>query len=384
MTRLTHQAGCGASREQVVGVLGALASLSMAALPQSAEAAVPKDPVRSDAPVFAQPVVQAENLAESLAAALGVETQAKPDHLVQWAQCSISCSPGYETLTDAGARGQQQIITNRILTNVLLGANEQINCGNCFSVFGSVGSATAGAHGRYNLTPQLSILGGIAISRYEGKSFRADALPTLALALRYDLADFGWSRPYVDVGVTSSPSQRFRFSREFSTIGGNDVGIGRTNGHAVAAFAKVGWVFRATQRDEIAVFGEVWRSWQRVESFTETTFASGPNFIRSTNDQMAIAKIGAQWTHLWGSSIETHFNGGVARTFGSSVGMLGALTDIGVPAAPLKERTYFEYGARIGYRVTPKLVLDVFANGALIGGPIGNQVHVGSAVRYHF
>lgn len=373
-----------------------MATLGLAALPQSAGAAVPARGVAADDAPLAQPSRQVEHFADHLAkdladrhagslTALGVDAQAKPDHLVQWAQCSSSyCGPSYATLTDAGATGQQQMITNRVLANVLLGGNEQINCNNCFSMFGSVGSATAGAHGRYNLTPQLSLLGGIAISRYDGKTFRADALPTLAVALRYDLADWGWSRPYVDVGLTTSPSQRFRFRRDFATLGGTDTALGRTRGQAAAAFAKLGWVFRATQRDEIAVFGELWRSWQRVDSFTEETFSGSSNFIRATSDQMSIAKVGAQWTHLWGSSIETHLNGGVARTFGSSVGMLGALTELGNPAAPLKERTYFEYGARIGYRVTPKLVLDVFANGAAIGGPIGNQVHVGSAIRYHF
>src|SRR5689334_3375137 len=53
-----------------------------------------------------------------------------------------------------------QMITNQVLGSVLLGVNEQVNCSNCVSAFGSVGSFTAGVHGRKELTNNLSLLGG--------------------------------------------------------------------------------------------------------------------------------------------------------------------------------------------------------------------------------
>jgi len=55
-----------------------------------------------------------------------------------------------------------QMITNQVLGNVLLGINEQINCSDCISAFGSAGSFSAGVHGRKELTPNLSLLAGIA------------------------------------------------------------------------------------------------------------------------------------------------------------------------------------------------------------------------------
>ena len=48
-----------------------------------------------------------------------------------------------------------QMITNRVLGSVLLGVNEQINCSDCISAFGSAGSFSAGVHGRKELTPNL-------------------------------------------------------------------------------------------------------------------------------------------------------------------------------------------------------------------------------------
>src|SRR5689334_8556708 len=59
-----------------------------------------------------------------------------------------------------------QFVTNRILSSVLLGVNEQVNCSDCVSGFGSAGSFSVGAHGRKAISDNLSILGGIAYSEY--------------------------------------------------------------------------------------------------------------------------------------------------------------------------------------------------------------------------
>ena len=326
----------------------------------------------------------AQDLTTQLAANLGVET-AKPDHAVSWqvALCSTCSSYASDTTSAPGASRQSQAITNRILSQVLLGANEQINCNNCFSVFGSAGSYSGGVHGRYNLTGQLSIRGGLAFSQYHGTGYRVTSAPIFAVALRYDLADWGWARPFFDVGVTATPSQHSRYSRSYLVNGVPAFGIGKANGSSYAGFIKGGWVFRASPRDEIALYGELWRSIQRTDSYTETP-APPFGLLPATTDRQNIGKVGAQWTHLWGSTIETHANIGVARTFNSNVGLLPVLAGLGSPATPLRERTYFEYGLRVGYRFTPKLTLDVFANGAAGGGTGLAQVHVGTALRYSY
>ena len=47
------------------------------------------------------------------------------------------------------------MITNQVLGTVLLGVNEQINCTDCISAFGSAGSFSAGVHGRKD-SPAIS------------------------------------------------------------------------------------------------------------------------------------------------------------------------------------------------------------------------------------
>src|SRR6185436_2192474 len=70
------------------------------------------------------------------------------------------------SINDLGGQRFNQMITNRVLGNVLLGVNEQVNCNDCISAFGSAGSFSAGIHGRKNLTPNLSLLAGIAYAQY--------------------------------------------------------------------------------------------------------------------------------------------------------------------------------------------------------------------------
>ena len=73
-----------------------------------------------------------------------------------------------ELIADAYADQRfNQMITDRVLGNVLLGINEQVNCNDCVSAFGSAGSFSAGIHGRKNLTPNLSLLAGIAYAQYK-------------------------------------------------------------------------------------------------------------------------------------------------------------------------------------------------------------------------
>src|SRR6202012_4208145 len=87
-----------------------------------------------------------------------------------------------------------QMITNRVLGTVLLGVNEQVNCSDCVSAFGSAGSFSAGIHGRKEITNNLSLLAGLAYTQYGESGYKVTDAPIGALALRYDFTDWGSSR----------------------------------------------------------------------------------------------------------------------------------------------------------------------------------------------
>src|SRR5450432_3272419 len=110
-----------------------------------------------------------------------------------------------------------QMITNRVLGTVLLGVNEQVNCSDCVSAFGSAGSFSAGIHGRKSLTPNLSLLAGIAYTQYSEGGYSVTSAPIGAFVLRYDFVDWGSSRPFFDLGAILSPIEKVRYSRSYMT-----------------------------------------------------------------------------------------------------------------------------------------------------------------------
>jgi hypothetical protein len=140
---------------------------------------------------------------------------------------SPSPTPTPTPLTDGGTSGSSingladqrfnQMITNRVLGSVLLGVNEQINCSDCVSAFGSVGSFTAGVHGRKELTNNLALLAGLAYTQYGENGYHVTSAPIGAFALRYDFVDWGSSRPFFDIGTVVSPFQKVRYSRSYVT-----------------------------------------------------------------------------------------------------------------------------------------------------------------------
>ena len=290
---------------------------------------------------------------------------------------------GVQTL--AGDR-MGQMVTNRTLAMILGGFNEQINCNSCISGFGAIGSFSAGIHGRKSITNDFSIIGGAAYANYSSGGAEVTSAPILAGALRYDVTEWGASRPFGEIGVFASPSQRVTYKRSYNNAASSWTGGGKANASNYSAFAKLGWVWRLTPADEVAANGEFARLWQRVGAYSETFGVNNPApaSINSGTDRLNVVKFGGQWTHLFGSTIETQVNLGVVRSFGGTSGLIANVAGNGAIAGALRDQTWAEYGLRVGYRIQKGMIIDAFADGTLGEKPVGNTVHVGAAVRYTF
>ena len=285
----------------------------------------------------------------------------------------------------AGER-QGLFVTNRVLASMLMGFNEQINCQDCITGFGSAGSFSLGAHGRKFLTNDLSVIGGAAFAEYRSGGVHVTSAPILAGVLRYDVTELGPSRPFAEVGGFLAPGQRATSTRSygFGAVA-NGGGKGSTSVTSGSVFGRLGWVARLTPQDEVAGGVEVAGGWQHFGGYSEGALPSNPYPIASAGgtDRMNLVKVGGQWTHLFGASIETQFNAGIARSFGSRSG-LNASINAGALPISLGEYTWGEYGARIGYRLQQNFVIDAFADGTIGAWPIGNTIHGGLAARYAF
>jgi hypothetical protein len=279
-----------------------------------------------------------------------------------------------------------QIITNRVLANVLLGANEQINCSDCVSVFGSAGSFSAGIHGRKEITSNLSLLAGLAYTQYGESGYHVTSAPIGAFALRYDFTDWGSSRPFFDVGTILTPFEKVSYGRNYTTNLGGVAPQGSTNASEYGVYGRAGWISRLSPRDELAVSVEVWQLWQRVNGYSDPTTAFDPfnASIASGTDRTNLAKVGAQWTHLFGSSIEGNLNGGFVQSFANHSGLVATVTGDGLVVPTIGNQYWFEYGGRIGYRITKGWTADLFVDGTLGPQPVGNTIHGGIGLRANY
>src|SRR2546421_4875322 len=231
------------------------------------------------------------------------------------------------SINDLAGQRFNQMITNRVLGNVLLGINEQVNCNDCVSAFGSAGSFSAGIHGRKNLTPNLSLLAGIAYTQYNEGGYHVTSAPIGAFALRYDFVDWGWSRPFFDIGTILSPFQKMGCTRSYTTSLGAVSLESSTTSENYAVYGRAGWMSRLSPRDEVAASVEVWQLWQRVKGYMDpaTVFNPFDASVATGTDRTNLVKVGGQWTHLFGASVEANINGGWVQSFGARSGIVASV-----------------------------------------------------------
>jgi hypothetical protein len=287
-----------------------------------------------------------------------------------------------------GVAGQRfnQIITNRILGNVLLGVNEQINCSDCVSAFGSAGSFSAGIHGRKEITSNLSLLAGLAYTQYGESGYHVTSAPIGAFALRYDFTDWGSSRPFFDIGTILTPFEKVNYSRGYVTSLGNVALQSSTNASEYGVYGRAGWTSRLSPRDEVAASIEVWQLWQHVNGYSDPAIPFDPfsASVAAGTDRTNLAKIGAQWTHLFGSNIEGNLNGGFVQSFANHSGLVATVTGDGQVVPTIGNQYWFEYGGRIGFRITKGWTADLFVDGTLGPQPVGNTIHGGVGLRVNY
>lgn len=282
----------------------------------------------------------------------------------------------------------RHLVTNGRLASLLLGGTEQINCGDCFRTFGALGSYSFGANGRFNATERLSVLGGVSFNDYDSRGTRTTRAPIFALGLRYDLADWGKSRPFFQVGGSLSLFERTRTTRVVAFNGAPVALRGTTDSNTWSVHARAGWVYRVSPVGEFAAYVNLSHSTQRFDSYGE--FAANPNVLPLTyaarSSSMNVIKAVVQHTHLLSSFVELHVSAGLAHSFGSRSG-LGAVSlepTYGTFAVGARNSTWAEFDGRLGFRVAKGVVVDAFALTTVGPKPIGNSLHGGLGLRYLF
>jgi hypothetical protein len=301
-----------------------------------------------------------------------------------------------QTLTGAQASGslaslaqsrQSQAITSRVLTSILTGATEQVNCSSCSSGFASFGSFAIGAHGRWTLSPSLALLAGASYDSYSAKGVTVNNSLQAAIGLRYDMVQLGRYRPFFEAGLAVSPYANISFSRSYASNAGGGTGVGDTLSRAASVYGRAGYIWRLTPRDEAAAYASLTRSWQSMGGYLEGATGGNPfgALVLPSRDTMNVAEAGAQYTHLFGQHIEANISVGYAVAFDANYGSDASISGFGAAsgAAPTSFN-WAELGGRLSYRFSKNVIADGFVLGTLGAEPAGNQIHGGVALRMEF
>jgi hypothetical protein len=176
-----------------------------------------------------------------------------------------------------------------------------------------------------------------------------------AAALRYDLVDWGRSRPFFEAGLEVAPYESVSYSRIYPTGGAAGVGQGSTVDRDASVYGRIGWLARLSPRDEAAVYADLSRSWQSASAYAEATSAANPlpASFGAGVDRLDTTRIGAQYTHLITPNLEANINAALAYGFNSAVGVqtdVAGYGALGANTAP--SHAWGEYGARMGYHFT--------------------------------
>ena len=281
----------------------------------------------------------------------------------------------------------KNLITHNRLASPLLGATEQINCGDCIRGFGLAGSFSVGFNGRKALTDRLSVLGGLSYNEFDSKSTQTTRAPIFALGLRYDLADWGSSRPFFEVAGTLSPGERVRTLRIVNVGGAPGAVYGATDAATWSINTRAGWVYRISPVAELAAYVAYARTEQHFGAYAE----QGPTNLLplaygTSNASINVVKGVVQHTQLLSPMIEAHVSAAIAHGFGAKAGInaVTALPFYGAFTPAAKDSTWAEFDARIGLRIAKGTVIDVFALTTVGSQPVGNTIHGGLGLRYLF
>src|SRR4029453_4523993 len=207
-----------------------------------------------------------------------------------------------------------------------------------------------------------------------------------AVALRYDFTDWGSSRPFFDIGTLLTPYEKVRYRRSYLTSLGAVTVADNPPAENSAIYGRAGWISRISPRDEVAAAVEIWQLWQPVKGYTDQSIVFNPfdpTFTTGTH-KPTTAKIGGQWTHLITNSLEGNINGGYVYAFGTQSGIVATVTGQGVVTPTHGTQGWFEYGGRLGFRISKGWVADVFVNGTLGPQPVGNTAYGGVGLRINY
>jgi len=281
--------------------------------------------------------------------------------------------------------GRTALVTDlRTTADLMNGLLQPASAPSSVAVFGSLGSSTFGATGRYSSGDGFSVNGGVAVLNHSPGNTNASGV-LVSGSVRYTTPQYDLLRPYAEIGAHGAPNLDLTFSRNYASnsAGGVDVSSS-TTGSVYGGYIEGGVLFSAAEGTEVALSGSLGEDWLNLGASSEA-FSAGNLFSASfdeSSSRFTTAKLGVDWTMDMTDQIDLTLTGSVGKTFAhdattANVSFIGPVTTAGA------DEFFGRYGARLGWAVTESTRVEAFALGNT-GQVSGTQFQLGSSVRFHF
>ena len=245
-------------------------------------------------------------------------------------------------------------------------------------------TGAAGLRARFNLGG-IVLLGGASYAEDHGGRAALDKAVTLAAAIRYVLPGGGNLRPYTEAGGWSAPGTRLALSRTYVNGAGTATGRGAPDADQSYIYFRAGLLLRMPHRGELVVAGEIGRSSLDVDPYVEPLSNANPfeADVAARAERSAIYRARLQYSIAILPALDaTAYAAAVwARPDQGSV-VSAAIPGIGRIVARGADAEWAEFGARIGYRIAPRVTIDAFLDADTGEDGVGDGIHLGLGIRW--
>ncbi|MGE0698075.1 MAG: hypothetical protein AB7O57_03190 [Hyphomicrobiaceae bacterium] len=269
----------------------------------------------------------------------------------------------------------------------LLGSDKPMQLGNEVGVFAAGGSVTGGGFARFAFGSGFAIQGGLAYAEESYQDVELRHVGMGALAAQYVHNGSGWLHPFAEAGGWWAPNAALTFDRAYMNGAGTAVGTGATHGDLGYVFARAGVLVSRDASDQLAVSAEIGRESMRVDAYAEAMSAANPfeAHVGQGTDRTDLAKVRLQWSHRFSPRLDSTLWAAGAHGFDRTSDLAAVVPSFGtVKPGDLEDKSWGEYGARLGFQLTEGMTIDAYANGVSSRGAIDTRVHVGTGLRLQY
>ena len=270
----------------------------------------------------------------------------------------------------------------------ILGDNEPVAASSSEAgAFGSLGSAAAGVFAQLAPTPGLSVRAGVAVQQASLGNVDIRRQTMLGGMVRYVFEPSSAWMPFVEAGGWTTLNGHYRFDRTYANGAGTATGVGDAHGDNRYVYGRAGVAFNVTDTDQLALHGEVGRASLSTDAYVEPLSNANPFEAHAAagSDHFTAVKLGVQWDHRFTPVVTVSALVQAAHSTDYRSGLAVMVPGFGteLPHAP-GAANWVEYGLRMGFAVTPRVTIDVFADGVSGNHTVGSQTHVGGDLRISF